>query len=121
MSSCLTNNTATEAEIEKIPSYLFCKWLSGNSVTLFAANMFNQYYKELPIDVQYKAINKAFKNKIKFIKYPKGNQEKATRDQEIVSWYFKVSLDKAKEYLEFISENELKSISNLYDSISEKS
>lgn len=100
-------------EIEKIPSYIFCRWLSGNPQTVFAANMINQF-DAIPIENQYQIVKSAFAGKIKFIPYPKQHKEDIEQCVKNISDYFKISEQKAKEYLNFISSEELEFINNLY-------
>lgn len=103
----------SDDEISKIPSYIFCRWLSGNPTTVFAANAINQFY-DIPIENQYHIVKKAFAGKIKFIPYPK--QPKAD-EQKIIEYlcdYFKISTEKAFEYLDMISKKELDFIESLY-------
>lgn len=114
MTSALdTRKAPSDEEISKIPSYIFCRWLSGNPNTIFAANMINQLF-DIPIENQYRMIKTAFSGKIKFIPYPK--QEKADTEKSIenISDYFKISTEKAREYMDFISSEELKFIQSLY-------
>jgi hypothetical protein len=100
---------ATEEEIEKIPSYIFCKWLSGNPYTIMAANVIN-YYNDIPIVNQYEMIRSAFCGKIKYIPYPKNETQKELDDLSVICEYYKISLEKAKEYKEFMSNEEKKLI-----------
>lgn len=105
-------NTAKEEDINKISSFVFCQWLGNNPKTIMDANIINQYY-DIPVLNQYKMINEKFKGQRIFIKYPKKTKD-STNDLEILSKHFKLSLDRAKEYLAFISENELNELRELY-------
>lgn len=106
----------TDEEINKIPSYIFCRWLSGNPHTIQAANLINAYDK-IPIENQYKMIKTAFSGKVKFIPYPKNTKEDTLKKVEYLSSYFKISFEKAKEYLEFISKEELDMIVAMYEDV----
>lgn len=103
----------TEEEIEKISSYIFCRWLSGSPLAILAANQLN-FYDKIPIVNQYYLIKNVFAGKINFIPYPKKTQNEVLKKIEYISAHFKISLEKAKEYLEFISHNELKYIIDMY-------
>jgi len=108
-----TKSNPSDEEIEKIPSYVFCRWLSGNPITIQAANAFNLYYK-IPIQNQYKMIKAAFGGKVKYIPYPKAESEDKMKQVEYLSEHFKISEVKAKEYLELISQDELQEIVKMY-------
>ena len=103
----------TDEEIQKIPSYVFCRWLSGNPVALQAANMIN-FYPDIPIENQYQMVKTAFAGKIKYIPYPKSEKEHDQKQVEYLAKHFKISMEKAKEYLKFISEEELNEIVTMY-------
>lgn len=111
MQTTLNGKSISDEEISKIPSYIFCKWLSGNKYTILASNEINKFYN-IPIECQYKMIKSAFQGKIKFIKFPK-NSKDLTQDIEKISKYYNVSIEKAKMYLEFISDEELNLIKKL--------
>lgn len=108
----LNSNPSIE-EIQKIQSYIFCRWLSGNPHTISAANMIN-VYSDIPIECQYNMIKSAFGGKIKYIPYPKNTQEDKIKHIEYLADWFKISEEKAQEYLDFISKEELKYIIDLY-------
>jgi hypothetical protein len=103
----------TADEISKISSYIFCRWLSGNPHTIQAANMINMYDK-IPVENQYHMIKSAFGGKIKYIPYPKNVTEDKLKSIEFIGLHFKISEEKAKEYMEFISKEELKFIVDMY-------
>lgn len=100
-------------EVNKIPSYIFCRWLSGNPHTITAANMINAYDK-IPIENQFNMVKYAFAGKVKFIPYPKNTKEDTLKKIEYIGKHFNISLEKAKEYLEFISDEELNNIVTMY-------
>lgn len=114
MTSVLSKSKSrTDSEIEKIPSYIFCRWLSGNPITIQAANLFNQYDK-IPIVNQFKMVKSAFAGKINYIPYPKNNSKDELKSLEYLQKYFNINLEQAKEHMEFISQEELAMITNLY-------
>lgn len=100
-------------EIQKVPSYIFCKWLSGNPHTIIAANAINMY-DDIPIENQYWMVKHAFAGKVKFIPYPKNQSVDKLKTIEYLTKHFKISEEKAHEYLEFISKEELDYIVNMY-------
>jgi len=104
----------SEEEINKISSFVFCRWLSGNQYTILAANQINLYYN-IPVLNQYKMIKSAFAGKIKFIPYPKSESLEKMKQIDYLVQYFKISEEKAREYLEIISKDELKHITNIYE------
>jgi hypothetical protein len=108
----LKKNPSIE-EINKIPSYIFCRWLSGNPHTIQAANVINVYDK-IPVENQYKMVKTAFGGKIKYIQFPKNVSQDKLKSVEFVGLHFKVSEEKAKEYMEFISKEELNFIVEMY-------
>lgn len=103
----------TQEEIQKIPSFIFTRWLSGSPHAIGAANAIN-LYADIPIENQYYMIKNAFAGKIKYIPYPKNITEDKLKKVQFIADYFKISEEKAQEYLEFISEKELKQIVDIY-------
>lgn len=103
----------TAEEIQKIPSYIFCRWLSGNPNTILAANQIN-IFSDIPIENQYQMIKNVFAGKIKFIPYPKNTSEDKMKKVEFIADHFKISEEKAHEYLDLIDPGELNSIVNMY-------
>lgn len=104
----------TPEEIQKIPSFIFCNWLSGSPHAIFAANQIN-YYSDIPIENQYKMIKIAFGGKIKYIPYPKKIQEDEFKHVDYLVEHFKISQEKAKEYLTIMDKSELKRIVDMYE------
>lgn len=113
-SSLDKNKTPSNEDIKKIQSFIFCKWLAGDHRTIFDANTFNLYNK-IPIENQYYSIKNKYAGKIRNIKYVKS--EKDDVDEKTISnlcKHYKISVEKAKDYLMFISDNELKYLKELY-------
>jgi len=46
-----------DEQLEKIPSFMLCRFLGGHPITIAPANVFNMYHKEIPVSIQYKMIN----------------------------------------------------------------
>lgn len=105
--------TPTVEEIQKIPSYIFCRWLSGSPHAIIAANAIN-LYTDIPIENQYYMVKRAFGGKIKYIPYPKSETVDKFKKAEFVALHFNISEEKAKEYMDLISKEELKSIVDMY-------
>lgn len=105
--------TVSDTDIEKIPSFIFCKWLSGNPHSIFAGNQIN-YYHQIPIVQQYYMIKHAFAGKIRYIPYPKNITEAELKEVGYIADYFKISFEKAKEYIELINQKEYRNIVDMY-------
>jgi hypothetical protein len=104
----------SEDEINKIPPFIFCRWLSGNPSAIMAANQLN-FYDKIPMVNQYKVIKGVFAGKIKYIPYPKNTKEDESIKVGYLCDFFKISTEKANEYLEFIAPQELEHIINMYE------
>jgi len=113
MGTTLKGEEATEQEKKAIPSYIFCRWLSGNPNTLTIANIFN-YFDKIPVENQYKAVRSVFYNKIRYIPYPKGDTQETIKNIEYIQKYYNVNESTAKEYLDVISDEELSKIVRAY-------
>ena len=113
ITSALNNYQPTDEEIKAIPSFLFCRWLSGNKATIFAANEINKYYN-IPIECQYKMIKCALNGKIKFIQFPKNIKAETSDDLDILQKHFNISLQKAQEYSKLIYSDEMKMLRSVY-------
>ena len=113
-SSLDKNKTPTSEDLKKIQSFVFCKWLAGDSRTIGTANEINQYY-DMPIENQYYLIKNKFAGKIRNIKYIKSEKDDSNAAMlSILEKHFKISTEKAKEYLTFISDSELNYLKDLY-------
>lgn len=97
-----------QEEIEKLPPFLFRRWLGKDQRTIMTSNFFN-VLSDVPIEAQYDAINAKFGGKIKYIQFPKSK-----KDEDIwvdrVSKHYNISKDKARMYMEYLSEDDLRSI-----------
>lgn len=109
MMTTLKGQNASIEDIKKIPPFLMCRWLSGNPLTLQASNFFNTN-PNVPIEVIYKSIQRAFKGKVKFIQYPKNTVIKDNKDVEYLCEYYNVRPDLARDYLKYISQEQLNHI-----------
>lgn len=100
-------------EIQKIPSYIFCRWMAGNPHTIIAANMINLFDK-IPIENQYLMVKNAFAGKIKYIPYIKDTSEKELKQVQYVSEHFKINNELAREYINLMDKNELNDLVQMY-------
>lgn len=107
--------TPSDEELEKIPSFMFCRYLGGNPSTIFAANQFNMYHKEIPMPLQYKMVKQVFGGKKLYSQLPK--KSKTSEDLDCLCKHFKISRDKAKEYRTFLSDAEFEDINISYKNI----
>ncbi len=107
------NPQVQEEDINKIPSFIFCKWLGNNPYSIQAANQINQYYN-IPMVNQFHMINKAFGGKKIYIKYPK-NAQKDSEHTELLQKHYKISADKAREYKKLLSSEQINSIIKMYE------
>ena len=114
MTSILTNYSPTDEEIERISPFFFCRYLSNHPRAVHISNVFNRYYKEIPLKIQYKISKQLLKGKIKFIQFPK-NEKNKDKVLENIAKYYKISYDLSKEYIELLSEEEIEKFSRLYD------
>lgn len=109
MNSCLDKNARPlDSEIEKIPSFLFCRYLSGSPNLILAANTFNLYNK-IPIISQWKAIQGNFAGKgIRYPKYPKIPSESVDIESLVKSLQkkYQINRDLAFDYSEFLDDDE---------------
>lgn len=105
----------SDEEIQKIPSFMFMKWLGGNSSTIFAANQINFYY-HIPIVNQYDMIKQSFAGNNLYIKMPKSKENTQAVD-EILARHFKINIDKVQEYKDIIGDKEASKIIDMYSEI----
>lgn len=117
-SSLDKNKNPGEEGLKKIQSFMFCKWLAGDPRTIGTANLINQY-SDIPIENQYYLVKNQFAGKIRNIKYVKSDKDDLSADISMLSTlstHYKISTEKAKDYLQFISVEELKYLKELYTS-----
>jgi len=105
-----------ENEIKSIPPYILAKYLSGDPRTLAFALLYNNYSK-IPIECQFKAVRNSLYNKVKFIRFPKNDKIDDPKEIEYIAKYFKVNLERAREYRQLISQTELNDIINSFEKL----
>lgn len=110
-SSLDKNKTPSTEDFKKLQSFMFCKWLVGDPRTLKTANEINLYY-DIPMENQYYMVKNQFAGKIRNIKYIKS--EKDEIDTSILQKHYNISAEKAKDYLNFISDEEYRYLKELY-------
>lgn len=114
MKRCLdTKQPPSDSELQKIPPFIFCRWLSGSPMTVLASNQLNLYYN-MPIQNQFNLIRSAFGGKVKFIPYPKNIKEDSDKELIFLAKHYKISLPMAKEYKELMSKDEYNEIIQMY-------
>ncbi len=104
-----------EADINKIPPYIFCKWLGQHYKTISTANELNLYSK-IPVLNQYSVVRNKFLGQRLFIKYPKNTKDDSC-DNEIFARYWNININMVPEYKSFLSEDEQNKIINMYKGI----
>ena len=102
-----------DKDLEEIPGFMFCRFLGGHPITISPANIFNMYYKEIPVSIQYKMIKKIFAGKGIFPKMLKSTPKEDHLDS--LCKYYKISREKAKEYRTFLSDDEFNAINKIYE------
>lgn len=107
------NAIPADEELNKIPSFMFCRFLGGHPVTIMPANEFNKYHKEIPMDVQYKMVKSIFAGKGIFPVMLKKLPQEDHLDS--LCKYFKISRERAREYRTYLSDEEFERINSIYD------
>ena len=102
----------SDEEIKKIPSFMFCRYLGTNAITIAPANVFNVYHKQIPMTLQYKMIKEVFAGKGIYPKLLK----KLTKEDEndALCTHFNISRERAKEYKQFLTQEEFNEIKEMY-------
>jgi len=102
-----------DEKLKQIPSFMFCRYLSTHPYTINPANVFNIYYKQIPVEIQYKMIKSIFAGKGIYCTMPK--KSKSDENLDVLCKHYKISRDKAKEYREFLSDDEFNKIQKMYE------
>jgi hypothetical protein len=92
--------------ISEYPSYIVNKILGADRGCVLLINELNKRYS-MPADMQYKFLLNSIPRKKRFNPYLKKSKDK---DVEAVKEYFKISTEKAKEYLEVLDMEQVQSI-----------
>ena len=102
----LAKQKVTEEDLDKISEFVMMNWLSGDNVGVSIAQVFNVYGPYIPIDAKVKFIQGVMPYNKKYIKYPKKpkNQDEHI---EIISKYYNVNLNQAKELLSLMDDEQL--------------
>lgn len=108
MGTVLTEKRAPEEDIQKISPYIFRRWLSNDPRTIRAVNIFNIFSK-VPIEAQYDCMQQSFGGKIKYLGWPK-NIKDTSAEIEMIQKFYNISQERAKEYLEFLTADDIKAI-----------
>ncbi len=113
MATVLTNVKATESEMKKISPFIFRKWLGNHTGTIQAANFLN-IYNDIPFELQYDFIQQSIKGRISYIPYV-GKKKQDNKQIEKVAIHYNISYEKAEEYLEFLTKEDIKEINRISD------
>jgi ABC-type dipeptide/oligopeptide/nickel transport system ATPase component len=118
MYSVIKNVKLSKEEIEKIPSYLMIRWLSGNGKTTIPANFININYN-IPIYNQYIFLDDYFKLtnlKNTYIQYYKDTKFQITKQNTIdsIAKYYNVNYTIAENYYNLMDKKEHKKFENMY-------
>jgi hypothetical protein len=114
MTSIFNNYNPDIKEKLKINGFFFVRYLSNNSRAIHVGNVFNRYYKYIPLNIQYDISKQLLYGKIKFIQFPKKIEENNIIITNI-SKYYKINLNKAKEYYNLMPESEREKFKKLYE------
>ena len=107
------NVNPTDEEIEQVNSFFLCRWLSASPKSIFVSNFINRYYN-IPKKIQYNFAKQLLAGKIKWLQYPKKEEEK---DKVIlnISKYYKINLYMAEEYYDMMNKEEKEKFERIYD------
>ena len=115
MTGCIKGaKMPTDAELKKVPSFMFCKWLSGSKAMIHVANAFNRYSK-IPIRCQYLAVKHQFGGKVGYVPFPKKSQLDMNKRIEVIQEMVVLSYDKSVDYLQYISEVEYQKLETSFN------
>jgi hypothetical protein len=92
--------------IKDYPPYVVNKILSGDIGCVALVNELNKRYN-MPIDMQYKFLLYSVPKKKRYNPYIKKQKEE---NLDIIKEYFKVSTEKAREYLQVLDVEQIQSI-----------
>ena len=106
----ITFNKKYNFNEKSYPQYIINKFLSMRKDTLYFANEMNKY--DLDKQLQYDFYFYSIPKKKRFFKYTKYDAEENIK---IVSDYFKVRIDVARRYLNFLSNEELQKIKDSFN------
>jgi len=114
MISILNNFSPSKEQKQTLNPFFFVRWLSNERRAIHIGNVFNRYYKEIPIHIQYDIAKLLLHKKIKFINFPKKEME-SEKTLENIAKYYKISLSQAQEYFDIMSDKEKQKFKTLYD------
>ena len=113
-SSLDKNKNASAEDLKKVSAFMFCRWLAGNPSTIRKAAEYN-IYPDIPVENMYYSTKYEFAGKIRNIKWVKSETEDIDQNTiDMLCAHFKISVEKAKEYLSIISTEELEYLKELY-------
>lgn len=101
-----------DAKLDKIPSFMLCRYLGGHQYTIQAANTINMYYNQIPVNIQYKMVKKAFAGKGIYPQMIKNKPEDTSLD--ILCKHYKINRELAKDYKKYITSSQLDELKKIY-------
>jgi hypothetical protein len=114
MVSIFNNYNPTKEEKLTINGFFFVRYLSNNAKAIHVGNVFNRYFKEIPLDIQYDMAKQTLKGKIKYIQFAK-KEKNENETIKNISKFYKINLEKAKEYYDLMPDTEKEKFKNLYN------
>ena len=118
--SVLNNDEPSEDQVQKIGSFFFARWLSGNRYTTPIAAVINRYHK-IPIRAQYIFARDyiklaGLKGRVKFIGYPTDEklQPEYKKLTENIQRYYNVNAARSAEYFDLMDNKERDRFYNMY-------
>lgn len=114
MTSCLTNDpTPSSGDLGKIYPFIFKRWLSNHPTGIIIANMFN-IYSDVPIENQFKFVKNILRGKVKYIKYPKKNDDEIEYIINIIQKHYKIGFTVAEQYYNILPKEEIEKLVAMY-------
>ena len=113
MATVLNDTQPSEEEIQEIPPFIFCRYLASDPRCLGIANTLN-LYTSIPVELQYRMVKEVLCGKLKYIRYLSTKDKDDEKDYKNLMKYYKISYEKAKDYMDYISESELNHINNIF-------
>lgn len=100
----LANQPITTQDADKVSDFILRRWLTGDNRLIELANTLNCLPGKLDNLLVLRGIAYALNGKVKFIKYIQGTKQDKVQEEDVVllAKFFRVSLQEALEYLEFL-------------------
>jgi len=118
ITSVLKDNISSREDIEKIPPFIFRRWLTNHPNGIFFANVFN-LYNNIPIYQQYIATRVLMKGRTKYIEYPKKIKDNE-EEIKVLMKHYKISNLIARQYYDTMGPKRVQEIIDKYSKIGMK-